>query len=257
MASMIEECFEEMERCFDVHDMDGAEDCMKRYLQRARDDGDWGSQLTILNEQIGFYRKMQKFDNCMEAIGSALNIVDSYGLDQSGAGATTWLNSATAFRAFKYYDRAYEYFLKTLDLYNKTMEPDSYEFPSLYNNLAVVLTDMGRYEEAEKYYNMALEILPRRPNCEPEMASTYVSMAHMYHGMEEEDPKNREKMEESLARAWDILTHDEELRDNYFAYVSDTSSKSFRALGAVEQADVLKQRAEDFYAKQQKLREEE
>lgn len=246
----IQEMFEQLHTYFSVHDMAGAEACMKKHLQAAGERDDWQSELTILNEQIGFYRKTGNVSEGMHAIGRAFQLVEEHGLDSYEAGATTWLNGATALRAFQKYEQSYNYFKKALELYEKTLAAFDYRFASLYNNMALLLVDRKRYEEAETYFEKSLTILETDPDSGAEMATTCVSMAHMYHSMELGDGIRQEKIQKVLKRAWNLLSRWEVLPDSYFAYVCEICSKSFFLFGLEKEGSELKRLSEEYYQAQ-------
>lgn len=247
----VQQMFSELNGFFNVHDMSGAEACMEKYLQIAREQNDWQSELTILNEQIGFYRKAGNVSAGMRTIDRAFRLVEDHGLSSHEAGATTWLNGATAFRAFKEYETSYIYFKKTMELYLNLLRPFDYRFASLYNNFALLLIDMKRYEEAEAYFEKSLIILETDPDSGAEMATTCVSMAHMYHSMELKPERKQEKIKSILLRAWKLLSRWEMLPDSYFAYVCDICSKSFFFFGLEKEGADLKRRSEEYYQAQQ------
>ena len=243
----IQQMFEELDELFNANDVRGAGACMNRWLMEARSQKDWQSELTILNEQIGYYRKTGNRAEGMETVLRAFQIVDEHGLESHAAGATTWLNGATALRTFGEYKTSYFYFEKTMNLYKKLLEPQDYRFASLYNNMALLLSDLKRGKEAESFFLKSLEILENNPAMEAETANTYVSMAHMYHSMETDPEIRQEKVREMLRKALGILKKNNPLPDSYFAYICETCAKSFRYFGMESEESELKAMAENYY----------
>lgn len=245
----IQKMFAELDELYNVNDIEGADECMNRWLRKVCGQKDWYHELTILNELIGFYRKSGAYEKGMEMISRAFRIVEEYGLDNHKAGATTWLNGATALRAFGKYDTAYLYFEKTMNIYRKLLDSSDYRFASLYNNMALLLSDMNRGKEAEVFFYKALEILKDNSDTEAEAANTYVSMAHMYQSVET-DPETRQiKVKEVLSEAFKILRKNAPLPDSYFAYICGICAKSFSYFGMEKESKELKALAEDFYRK--------
>ena len=247
----IQQMFRELDEYFNVNDTEGAGACMSRWLSDARSQKDWKSELTILNEQIGYYRKTGKRTDGMETVFRAFQIVEEYGLESHAAGATTWLNGATALRAFGEYETSYDYFEKTMNLYKKLLEPTDYRFASLYNNMALLLSDMKREKEAESFFFKSLKILGGHPAMEAETANTYVSMAHMYHSMETDPETRQKKVREVLLKALEILKKNNPLPDSYFAYICETGAKSFQYFGMEPEGRELKAMAENYYRRKE------
>ena len=238
--------FAELEALFRENKQKEAGICMNRWLARARSNNDWKSELTVLNEQIGFYRKTGEKERGVQTIQRAFFLVEKYQLGKYEQGAVTWMNGATAYRAFGEYEKSCAYFQKALEFYREQPETSDYKLASLYNNMALLLTDLNRGEQAETCFKEALRLLRFLPGKEAETANTYVSMAHMYDRMDLAPEKKKEKRMHMLQAAWKLLTK-HPVSDSYTAAVCSTCSRSFFSFGMKREGERLKEMAEAYY----------
>ncbi|MCI8991602.1 MAG: tetratricopeptide repeat protein [Eubacterium sp.] len=247
----VQQMFAELADCFNRNDLEGAESCTDRWLQAAREQENWQMELTVLNEQIGFFRKTGKVKRGTETIRRAFWIIEQYGIDSTEAAATTWLNGATAYRAFGEYGKAEKYFKKTLAFYETHLKEKEYHLASLYNNLALLKTDQKKYTEAEAYMEKALGLIKTDPKSQAEAATTCMSMAYMYRSMDLPVTEKQNKICKYLDRAWELLENQKELPDSYYAYVCKNGAGMFRLFGREEQADRMQELAETYYRTQE------
>lgn len=146
-------------------------------IAEAREAGAWQHELTMLNEVIGYSRKHLMTEEGNAYIARADEIIAAHGMENDVAAATTWLNSATCQRAFGNPERSLVYFAKTEEVYRQKMEPFDYRYASLYNNMALVYSDIGDYARAEELSQKAVGIMLTDPDSAAELAATYVSLA--------------------------------------------------------------------------------
>ena len=245
--NIIDQVFAEMNYYFDRHDMDGAAACMEGWAKKFNEEDDLANELTVLNELIGFYRKMLNVKEGFRCIGRAKDVVYMLGADQDIAGATTFLNAATACRAFGQYDLSQKYFEKTYAIYEKQLEENDYRLASYYNNYALLMIDMKNYEEAEKYLDQALEILKTFSDSAGEVATTHMSKVYLYKKMDPGDSLENERSLKEINLVMDILENWKLEKDNYYALVSDSCGRSLKSLGRTEEGDKLIGFANEFY----------
>ncbi len=84
----------------DRNDYDAAERHLKYWLTEADTCHDMRGKLTVLNEQIGLYRKIGKESECLRAVSDALSLADSMNIGESVTYGTTLINAATGYKAF-------------------------------------------------------------------------------------------------------------------------------------------------------------
>lgn len=158
-SGFAESMLREVQQYYDCHDMERAGACMETWLRRAAEAGCWEEELTIRNELIGFYRKTGNVENGTVVILRAEALLSEHQLEQEEAAGTTWLNIATAYRAFGRAQLSYNYFMKAKNNYLLRLDPFDYRMASLHNNLALLFLDTGYYEKAEEEFRHAVEIL--------------------------------------------------------------------------------------------------
>ena len=129
-------------------------------------------------------------------------------------------------------------------VYAQNLDPMDYRFAGLYNNMALSCADAGRYEEAERYYKLAMEIMARLPAGENEIAVTLCNLAELYDRQDHEDVRIGQCME----RAWEVLNTPGLPRDGYHAFSISKCVPSFDYFGYFLWAKELKERAEKIYA---------
>lgn len=245
-------------------------------IAEAREAGAWQHELTMLNEVIGYSRKHLMTEEGNAYIARADEIIAAHGMESDVAAATTWLNSATCQRAFGNPERSLVYFAKTEEVYRQKMEPFDYRYASLYNNMALVYSDIGDYARAEELSQKAVGILLTDPDSAAELAATYVSLAvnaakrakaaaaeSMAADAEAGGPADGPakavfdytavpEVREYVSKATALLDPEGEYPDQYYAYMAMVNSNSLKQLGFAAEAQRLTARAQDFYAKLRK-----
>ena len=110
--------------------------------------------------------------------------------------------------------------------------------------MALSCADAGRYEEAERYYQLAMKIMSKLPAGENEIAVTLCNLAELYDRQDHEDMRIGQCME----RAWEVLNTPGLPRDGYHAFNIAKCAPSFDYFGYFLWAKELKERAEKIYA---------
>ena len=105
------------------NDLAAAERHLKYWRQEADLCRDERGRLSILNEQIGLYRKMGRETECNEAIESALRQLEALGMETSVTAGTTYINAATGFSSFRHFDRALPLYESARRLYEEKLPP--------------------------------------------------------------------------------------------------------------------------------------
>ena len=258
------------------NDPEGAYAFICGKIAEAREAGAWQHELTMLNEVIGYSRKHLMTEEGNAYIARADEIIAAHGMENDVAAATTWLNSATCQRAFGNPERSLAYFAKTEEVYRQKVEPFDYRYASLYNNMALVYSDIGDYARAEELSQKAVGILLTDPDSAAELAATYVSLAvnaakrakaaaaeSMAADAEAGGPADGPakavfdytavpEVREYVSKATALLDPEGEYPDQYYAYMAMVNSNSLKQLGFAAEAQRLVTRAQDFYAKLRK-----
>ena len=84
------------------------------------------------------------------------------------------------------YEKAIEFYEKSLEIRRKTLPPNHPDVASSYNNIAVVYCNMGEYSKALSFCEKSLDIDQKTlPPNQPSLATSYNNTAGVYHNMGE------------------------------------------------------------------------
>lgn len=229
---------------FAKNDYDGAEKHLLYWLEECRLINDKKGELLITNELIGLYRKLDKRIQCLGMVQSALDLIERMNIQENVGAATTYLNCGTAYKALKLPGLALPLFEQALVIYERELPEEDARRGGLYNNMALTLADLHRFEDAYQYFESAIFIMSEQ-NLWLEVAITYMNIA---------DTKVAELgLEASESIVKDYLNQASTLldtwpnRDGYYAFVCEKCAAGFGAHGYFVYKDELFKRARDIY----------
>lgn len=176
----IKEILKKSDTLFEKGDAKEASSYLENCLQAAGMDNDWQSQLTILNELMGYYRSISNFDKAWEYAQKAADITARYGLDETLGGVTTYLNIANIYRALGQVDEAMELYLGVEKTYKKENLKGDYRLAGLYNNMSVASLEKGSHSDAIRYGEAAIQVLEQVPQSADERATVYGNLAGVF-----------------------------------------------------------------------------
>lgn len=234
---------------FDEHmsrnDPCGAERHMLYWLEEARLGGDLRGQFQIHNELMGVYRKTAREEKAFQSMDAALALAHELGIEEQVGGATALLNAATVCSAFGQFDRSLPLFERARAVYEKLLPPDDPRMGGLYNNMALTLVSLGRFDEADALFRRALDVMAQAPNGALEQAITCLNMADAafaQYGDQADDAINAQ-LETALG-----LLEDETLpRNGYYAFVCEKCAPTFICYGWKNYGEELQERAREIY----------
>ncbi len=177
--------------------LDQVEPYLTRQLEEARQEGDAGAALTLLNELAGFYRSTSQTEKSLEMADQALKAIGDMGLAGTAPHGTTLINAATAYRAAGDLSRAadlYQEALATLQLLGET----GYPLASLLNNMSQVYQALEQHQEAISCLEQAMEILQTLKDARAEVATTHSNLALSLLSLERRE-EAREHLDQALA----------------------------------------------------------
>ena len=238
---------ETLDRHLGRNDLAAAERHLRFWRTEALAGNDEGGLLAVENERMGFYRKAGRKSEAMEALHSALDLVDKLGLEGTVTAATTWLNAATVHKTFGQADQALPLYERARAVYEASLAPDDPRMGGLYNNMALALTDLGRYDEARALYGQALEIMKAAPHGALEQAITCLNLANLAEA-EQGLLEAEGEIDALLNRAWALLQDEALCQDGYYAFVCEKCAPTFRYYGRFADAEALEKGAEVIYA---------
>ncbi len=225
----------------------GAAEAMLNYwISEAQACGDKQGEFMVYNEKMGFYRKLTKKEKAYEAADKAIGMLEALDYSNTVSGATCYTNAATVYTAFNDVGRSLELFEKARIIYENNKTNNEFKLAGLYNNMAIALVSLNRFEEADKLYNKALVLLDTCTNGELEKAITYLNMVD---ALLKEKGINEET--ENLAvplmyNAQLCLDSDDLPRDSYYAFVADKCYPIYEYFQWYDYAEELKDRIKEI-----------
>ncbi len=199
-------------------------------------------ELSITSELVGYYRKINYPERGLKAIGRAIELVEILGQENLASGGTVLLNCATAYKAFNDPQKSLELFARVEKIYLNTLTEGDERLGGLYNNMALTLVDLNYLTRAEESYKKAIAVMEKVENGKPDLAVTYVNLAHLF-----EKTGEREKVTDSLFTAYDLLNDDTIEKNGYYAFVCSKCAPSYEYFGFGVVAKDLTERAKEIY----------
>ena len=211
-------------------DYTAAERHLLYWFEEAQNSKDNRTLLLLRNELMGLYRKLGKKEKSIKCAEAALDTVEKLGIAENIGAATTFLNSATVYKAFGMAEKSISLFEKAKIIYEKNLSENDERFGGLYNNMALALVDLKKYSQANELYQKALAVMKNVPNGEPEQAITYLNMANAAeaeYGLENAE----NKITEYLEKAMELLDISLSETDGNYAFVCEKCASVFGYYG--------------------------
>ena len=227
-------------------DYDGAERHLLYWLEEAKQGNDLQGQLQLCNELVGFYRKTDRCEDAHKYSDAALELLEKTESGDRVITGTTCVNIATAYCAFDEEEKALPLFEKARAVYESNPLTPPHLKGGLYNNMALALQKLGRFDEALSSYGRALELMRTVPGSQLEQAITCLNMADTVAsavGLEQGEAR----IYELLDQAYDLL-QDKSLEHNgYYAFVCEKCAPGFSYYGYFVAAQELEEEAKRIY----------
>lgn len=227
------------------NDYSSAEEHLLDCLSRSVEYNDGAAEILVRNELMGLYRKLGRRDDALKTVEAVLEKIKEMNVENQIGSATTYLNSATVYKAFSEPEKSIELFYKARRIYEEKLSSDDDRLSGLYNNMGLTLVDLKRFREADELYNKAIEIIKNKPQRALDIAITYLNMANAVEaqkGLEEGD----KEISEYLKKAEEILEKFSN-RDGYYAFVCEKCASVFGYYGHFFYENELKERAKRIY----------
>ncbi len=238
----IQRIIQKLDELFNKNSYEEAGRLLEYWLGEAINLNDEFGELTLQNELIGYYRKTFQQEKGLKAIERSTFLLEKLGQLEMPSGATILLNCATAYKAFGKAEKGLELFALAEKIYDKLLEKNDERFGGLYNNTALALVDIKDYNGALKKYNLAVKVMKAVKHGKPDLAITYVNMAHVYYEL-----GDKKMVTECMYNASELLFNEENVQNGYFAYVCEKCSPSFEFFGYDIISKQLKQLSKEIY----------
>ena len=228
-------------------DYEGAARHLDYWRMEAQAASDRRGEFVVLNEMMGVFRKMGDRDRALQSAESAVSMIARLGNGDTISAGTAYVNAGTVCDRFGLPEKALLHFEKAKAIYENSLPQEDDRLGGLYNNMALVLAELCRYDEAFSLYEKALSIMGKQPNGALEQAITYLNMANAA-----EAQKGMEAAEEDIFQyleTAEALINDPALpRNGYYAFVCEKCAPTFEYYGWFLTAGELKRTAEALYA---------
>lgn len=231
----------------DRNDYAAAERHLDYWLREAELGNDLRGALSLQNERMGLYRKMNRQTEALACMETALALLRQTGLEETVTAGTTLLNAATVCKAFGQPERALALYEQAQGVYEAMLPPEDSRRGGLYNNMALALTDLGRFSEARDCYGKALEVMRNAPNGALEQAITQLNLANLCEA-ERGLLDGEAEIEQRLTLAEQLLETETLPHNGYYAFVCEKCAPTFRYYGRFAYAQELTERAGKIYA---------
>ena len=228
------------------NDPAGAEKHLLYWIEEAEKAGDKRGEFAVKNELMGLYRNMGKRDEAITAAESTLAIGREIGMECGEAFGTALLNAATVYKAFGENKKASSLFEKAAQILSGNLAETAPKMGGLYNNMALNLTDLDKFDEAEAAYKKAIDIMMKNEYGELESAISWLNLANMYEkrdGLENGD----EEISACLEKAQCLLETPSLPRNGYYAFVCEKCAPTFLYYGRFYFAAELEKAAKEIY----------
>lgn len=227
------------------NDYASAERHLRYWLAEAESVGDVSTEVFIRNEMMGLLRKLGRKQEALAAADAALRKVTALQIGQQVGGATTLLNCATVYKAFGLAEQALPLYEQTREVYERSLQPEDNRLAGLYNNMALAMVDLKRYQDANVLYQKAIAILERTDGGAPDIAITCLNMANAAEA-EQGFAVAEPFIAECLTRAKQLLeTYPKQ--DGYYAFVCEKCASVYGYYGQTAYAKELLARSERIY----------
>lgn len=237
---------EKLDEYLSRNDYSASERYLKYWLAEAEACCDDRGRLSVLNEQIGLYRKMGKMPEGLKAIDESIKLIDSLNMENTITQATTFINVATGYKAFGRAKDALPLYRKAQEIYESDLKPNDSRLGGLYNNLALVLMELGDYKEARELFNKAFDIMSKQINGETDMAITYCNLADLV-AQELGMVEGEKQIADYLLKAQKLLETKSLPRDGYYAFVCEKCAPTFGYYGYFLVEQKLLKQAREIY----------
>ncbi len=256
---------ERTDEALNRNDYSAAERVLKYWIEEARSFGDKDAELTLSNELMGLFRKLNRKEDAYANAERALELAAGPEV-RAGEVATTYINAATVFKAFGEAQRGLPYFEKARELYEKELMLPPENLAGLYNNMGLALVDIGRFDEARELYHKALAVLTEggavnnqseggtntyapeqlASSYAPERAITWLNIA----SCEEAEfglADAEERIRESIASAWELIGNPNLTEDGKLAFAYEKCAPVFGYYGYFVYEEQLREKARKIY----------
>ncbi len=234
----------ELDGFFAREDLEGAGRYLREQYALCAAAGNDAGRLTVLNEEVGYYRQTGEREAALEAVDEALSLTEKLDIGGEISGATIILNCATTMKCFGKSEEALKYYASVQKVFENELGEDDPLLAGFYNNMALALQDTGRIAQSEDFFRRAIEITLRDSNNALETAVSYVNLAHLLFDKDMLD----DEINRLLDGAVEILSDSRYFTFPKYAFTCRKCAPSFGYFGRFADEKYLTGRADAVYA---------
>ncbi len=243
---MQERILKRLDEYLSKNDYSSAEQHLLYWLSEAQNSNNNQIILLICNELMGLYRKLGRREDALGFAKKAQAQILTMGIEENIGAATTYINTATVYKAFGMAEKSMPLFRKAQSIYETKLSPSDGRLGGLYNNMGLALVDLNEFREAQQYYEKAIKVMESLPNGKPEQAITYLNMASGAEarlGLEE----GAELISDYLDKAMELLDDSYDKSSGNYAFVCEKCASVFGYYGYFYYENELKERSRRIY----------
>ena len=229
---------------FQTNDLAGAGKHLNYWEQEAKALGDNAGLLTVLNEEIGYYRRTGEREQALRAVEEATELLKSTELINNPSGAVICINIATTLNAFGKAEEGIPLYEQAEKIYLAQGMENTYEYAALLNNKATALSNLKQYKQAEESIERAISILKTDGTHDGEIAVSLVNLAHLFY---DNDDTAVEKVEKALDLAWEYINSPNQPHDANYAFILSKCAPSYRYFNREIEANALEKVSAEIY----------
>ncbi|MBO2517297.1 MAG: hypothetical protein CW338_08520 [Clostridiales bacterium] len=229
----------------DRQDYEGARQYLCYWVEEAKLGNDLRGLFTLRNEQMGVYRKTGDGENALLCADEALDLIDRAQVSPSAA-CNALINAGTVYTAFSDARKANELFDRAEKTAVENPGIPGDVMAGLCNNHALALVKEERWDEADKTFSKAMELMGTQPFGAAEQAITLLNMAdarQARYGVSAE-----KEIEELIEKAYLLLTGSSLPVNGHIAFVYDKCAPIFGYYGYFLYEKHLADKAKAYYS---------
>lgn len=167
----------EYDNMFGVNSMSEIEEFLVNHIERAMEEKDYNSALSLMNEMMSLCRDTSQNAKGLHYCTLVEDMLVKLGLEGTVEYGTSLINVANAYRAFGYNKKAENLFERVEVIYREKLPAGDFLFASLYNNWSLMYQQTEEFSKAEEFLRKALRIINLQENALIEQATTRCNLA--------------------------------------------------------------------------------
>ena len=238
----IESIISKLDMYLNREDYASAHRLLLYWKDESRNINDLRGELEILNELLGFSRRINDKEGGLSAVWRCFELIEILNISGTTAG-TIYLNGATTLKCFGQPQESIPYYEKAYQCFEGNLPKDDKLWGGFFNNYALALADVGRYDDAIDRYQEAIDVMSCVENGHVEVAVTLMNIAELF----ERIGDSNHLIDQSLEQALYYLNDSSLPRNGYYAFVCRKCAPTFGHFGWFQVERELNERADRIY----------